>query len=40
MLSELFKNVGASLEDMIKSAEAGEGSIRDNMEVFRDILEC
>ncbi|MCR4717719.1 MAG: 50S ribosome-binding GTPase [Lachnospiraceae bacterium] len=40
MLSEMFKNIGDSLEDMIKSAEAGEGSIRDNMVDFRDILEC
>ncbi|MBP3611458.1 MAG: 50S ribosome-binding GTPase [Lachnospiraceae bacterium] len=39
MLSDLFKNLNSSLEDILKGAEAGEGTIRDNMEDLRDILE-
>lgn len=39
MLSDLFKNLNSSLEDALKGAEAGEGSIRDNMDDLRDILE-
>ena len=39
MLSELLRNMNASLDDMLKGAEAGEGTIRDNMEDLRDILE-
>lgn len=39
MLSDLFKNLNSSLEDALKGAEAGKGSIRDNMDDLRDILE-
>ena len=39
MLSELFKNLNSSLEDVLKGTEAGEGTIRDNMEDLRGILE-
>lgn len=39
MLSNLFKNVNSSLDDILKGTEAGEGTIRDNMEDLRDILE-
>ena len=39
MLSDLFKNLNSSLEDALKGAEAGEGSIRDNMDDLRDILQ-
>ena len=39
VLAELFKNLDSTLEDALKGAEAGEGTIRDNMEDLRDILE-
>lgn len=39
MLSNLFKSVNSSLEDILKGTEAGEGTIRDNMDDLRDILE-
>lgn len=39
MLSNLFKSVNSSLEDILKGTEAGEGTIKDNMDDLRDILE-
>jgi len=39
MLSKLFKNMNSSLDDILKGTEVGEGTIRDNMEDLRDILE-
>ena len=39
MLSNLFKSMSSGLEDVLKRAEAGEGSIKDNMDDLRDILE-
>ena len=39
MLADLFKNINSSLEDVLKSAEAGEGTIEDNMDDLCDILE-
>ena len=39
MLSNFFKSVNSSLEDILKGTEAGEGSIKDNMDDLRDILE-
>lgn len=39
MLADLFKNINSSLEDVLKNAEAGEGTIRDNMDDLCDILE-
>lgn len=39
MFSDLFKDLNLSLEDGLKNAEVGEGSIKDNMEDLCDILE-
>lgn len=39
MLAELFKSINSSLEDVLKNAEAGEGTIKDNMDDLCDILE-
>lgn len=39
MLADLFKGLNSSLEDVLKNAEAGEGSIKDNMDDLCDILE-
>lgn len=39
MLTELFKNANSGLEDILKRAEAGEGTIRENMDDLCDILE-
>lgn len=39
MLEELFKDLNDSLEDVLKNAEAGEGTIKDNMDDLQDILE-
>lgn len=39
MFAELFKNLNSSLEDVLKNAEAGEGTIKDNMDDLCDILE-
>ena len=39
MLADLFKNINSSLEDVLKNAEAGEGTIKDNMDDLCDILE-
>lgn len=39
MLSTLLRNMNSGLEDVLRGAEAGEGTIRDNMEDLRDILE-
>lgn len=40
MLSNLFKSVNSSLDEILKGTEAGEGTIRDNMDDLRDILEA
>ena len=32
MLADLFKSLNSSLEDVLKNAEAGEGTIKDNMD--------
>lgn len=39
MLSTLFKNVNSGLDGILKRTEAGEGTIRDNMDDLSDILE-
>lgn len=39
MLADLFKGINSSLDDELKNAEAGEGTIRDNMDDLCDILE-
>lgn len=39
MLADLFKSINSSLEDVLKNAEAGEGTIKDNMDDLCDILE-
>lgn len=39
MLANLFKGLNSSLEDVLKNAEAGEGTIKDNMDDLCDILE-
>lgn len=39
MLADLFKGLNSSLEDVLKNAEAGEGTIKDNMDDLCDILE-
>lgn len=39
MLSDLFSGLSSSLEDVLKNAEAGEGTIKDNMDDLCDILE-
>lgn len=39
MLVDLFKRLYCEQEDILNSAEAGEGTIRDNMNDLQDILE-
>lgn len=39
MFADLFKNLSSNLEDVLKYAEAGEGTIKDNMDDLCDILE-
>ena len=39
MLADLFKGINSNLEDVLKNAEAGEGTIKDNMDDLCDILE-
>lgn len=39
MLADLFKGLNSSLEDVLKNAEAGEGTIKDNMDDLYEILE-
>lgn len=39
MLADLFKGLNSSLEDVLKNAEAGEGTIKDNMDDLCYILE-
>lgn len=39
MIADLFKSVNSSLEDILKGTEAGKGTIKDNMDDLRDILE-
>lgn len=39
MFADLFKDLNSSLEDALKSAEAGEGTIKDNMDDLCNILE-
>lgn len=39
MLVNLFKSVNSSLESVLKNAEAGDGTIKDNMDDLCDILE-
>ena len=39
MLGDLFKGLNTNLEDVLKSTEAGEGTIKDNMDDLCDILE-
>ena len=38
MFGDLFKDLNSSLEDVLKSTEAGEGTIKDNMDDLCDIL--
>lgn len=39
MVADLFKDLNSNLEDVLKNAEAGEGTIKDNMDDLCDILE-
>lgn len=39
MLGDLFKGFNSSFEDLLKSTEAGQGTIKDNMDDLCDILE-
>lgn len=39
MFADLFKDVNSTLENVLNRAEAGEGSIKENMDDLRDILE-
>jgi len=39
MFADLFKDLNSTLEDVLKSTEAGEGTIKDNMDDLCDILE-
>lgn len=39
MLANLFKGLNSSLEDVLKNAEEGETTIKDNMDDLCDILE-
>lgn len=39
MLADLFSSINSTLEDVLKNAEAGEGTIKDNMDDLCDILE-
>lgn len=39
MLADLFKSLNSGLEDVLNNAEAGEGTIKDNMDDLCDILE-
>lgn len=39
MFADLFKGLNSSLEDVLKNAEVGEGTIKDNMDDLCDILE-
>lgn len=39
MFSDLFQNINESLENVLKNAEAGVGTIKDNMDDLCDILE-
>ena len=39
MLADLFKGLNSSLEDVLKNTEAGEGTIKDNMDDLQGILE-
>lgn len=39
MLADLFKDLNSGLEDALRNAEAGEGTLKDNMDNLRDILE-
>lgn len=39
MVASLLKTMTSSLEDILRGVEAGEGTIKDNMDDLRDILE-
>lgn len=39
MFADLFKELNSSVEDVLKNAEAGKGTIKDNMDDLCDILE-
>ena len=39
MFTDLFENLNSNLDDILKSTEAGEGTIKDNMDDLCDILE-
>ncbi len=38
-MAELFKDMDVKLDDLLKSTEAGKGTIKDNMDDLCDILE-
>lgn len=39
LFTELFKNLGDSIDDVLRAKEAGEGTIKENMDDLCDILE-
>lgn len=39
LFTDLFKNIGDSIDDVLRAKEAGEGTIKENMDDLCDILE-
>lgn len=39
LFTDLFKGLGDSIDDVLRAKEAGEGTIKENMDDFCDILE-
>lgn len=39
LFTDLFENLGDSIDDVLRAKEAGEGTIKDNMDDLCDILE-
>lgn len=39
LFTDLFKNIGDSIDDVLRAQEAGEGTIKENMDDLCDILE-
>lgn len=40
MIADLFKNAGSRIGDILKNVEAGEGTMKENMDDLCDILEA
>lgn len=39
LFTDLFKDLGDSIDDVLRAKEAGEGTIKENMDDLCDILE-